>query len=261
MTEPLEPVQGARRKDSGAHILVCEDDPEVATLIRLMLEQGGYQVDVAPDVARANRMIAQTSYDAVTMDFSLPGEDGLSFIRTLHRRDETCDLPIVVVSANAEQGRAQFAGAAVGVVDWLNKPIDRGRLLAAIKCATRRGAPKILCVEDDHDLALVIKSIIGGEGQVHHADSLRRAEEWLDGEQFDLIILDLALPDGPGLSLLPRINRTDDPPPVLVFSAHELSPELFREVSAALVKSQTDHVKLVETVSTLIDARRRARGY
>lgn len=257
ITESFEPARAPDPKRSGARILVCEDDPDVAALIRIMLEQGDYQVDIAPDAAWANRMIATTSYDAVTMDLSLPGEDGLSFIRTLHRGHATRDLPIVVLSANAEEGRAQLAGAAVGVVDWLSKPIDRGRLLAAIQRATRSGAPKILCVEDDHDLALVIKNIIGNQGQVYHAESLKRAEEWLDREQFDLVMLDLSLPDGQGLSLLPMINGTDDPPPVLVFSADELSPDLMREVGAALVKSRTDHFKLVETVNALINSRGR----
>lgn len=232
--------------------MVCEDDADVATLIRLMLKQGGYQIDIARDVTQARKMIAETAYDAVTLDLGLPGEDGLSFIRELRQRDTTRDLPIVVLSARAKEGEQAPTGTAIGVVDWLNKPIDQGHLLDAVKRATGARAAKILHVEYDQDLAQVVASIIGKTGDIHRADSLQTAEEWLRRERFDLIILDLILPDGPGLMLLPLINGVAHPPPVLIFSAHELPADVAHEVNAALVKSQVDNFELLETVNRLL---------
>jgi len=83
----------------------------------------------------------------------MPGEDGLSFIRELAADDATRELPVVVLSARAEQGRQELAGAAIGVLDWLSKPIDQQRLSSAVRAATQRTEPKILYVEDDPDLS------------------------------------------------------------------------------------------------------------
>lgn len=264
LTQVITLPLGQFPRHRGARLLVCEDDADVATLIRLMLEQDGYQVDIAQDVPQARQMIAETSYDAVTMDLALPGEDGLSFIRELQQKDATRDLPIVVLSAKAEQGKDELRGTAVGVVDWLNKPIDQSCLLSVLRRATGEMTPNILYVEDDDDLAMVISGILGNECHISHAKSLRDAEHWLGQERFDLIILDLGLPDGSGLSLLPIINGIDNPPPILVFSAHELSPEVADGVSSALIKSRTDNFTLLRTVNTLLDSvgrgGKRARG-
>jgi DNA-binding response OmpR family regulator len=123
-----------------------------------------------------------------------------------------------------------------------------------VRSAIRQGAPKILHVEHDPDLPQVMASLTGKAVHLRHAGSLQAAEQWLRRERFDLIILDLSLPDGSGLNLLPIINSSDHPPPVLVLSAHELSADLARQVNAALVKSRTDNFKLLETVHVLLDS-------
>jgi len=98
----------------------------------------------------------------------------------------------------------------------------------------------------------VVSAIVCRAGRVSHAASLQQSKQSLDRDRFDLVILDLGLPDGSGLDLLPLINSADDPPAVLVFSAHELSPNLTNEVGAALVKSQTDNFRLRKTVNALL---------
>jgi PAS domain S-box-containing protein len=246
------PAQDQTPRQEVGRLLVCEDDADVANLVRLMLEQGGYQVDIAHDVPEARKMIAKTPYEAITLDLSLPGEDGLSFIRELHQKESTHDLPIVVLSASAQEGKQALTGTAVGVIDWLGKPIDQSHLLDAVKRATGERAAKILHIEDDQDLAQVVARIVGETGNIRRADSLQAAEEWLRRERFDLIILDLILPDGSGADLLPVINSAENPPPVLIFSAHELSRGVAHKVNAALVKSQTDNFELLATVNTLL---------
>jgi DNA-binding response OmpR family regulator len=199
-------------------------------------------------------MLGETPYAAVTMDLTLPGEDGLTFIHELQQNQATRHLPIVVVSATAEDSQHALRGSAVGLVDWLNKPIDQQRLLAALRRATGHKTPNILYVEDDEDLAEVIAGILGEKFHLSHARSLAEAEHRLDHEEFDLVILDLGLPDGSGLRLLPSINRMANPPAILVFSAHQLSPDEMDEVSGALLKSQTDNLTLLQTVNTMLES-------
>jgi DNA-binding response OmpR family regulator len=248
------PAQSQLPGDRGARLLVCQEDSDVASLIRLMLERGGYRADVAHDVPQARRMIAETRYDAITIDLALPGEDGRSFIGELQRIESTRDLPIILLAVETLKGKGGLAGAALGVIDWLGRLVDESRLHSAVKRATGVRGAKILHIEDDRELAEVVARSLEEKGEVFHADSLRASKELLDRERFDLVILDVRLPDGSGLSLLPLINGTDSPPPILVLSAHELSAEAEQEVSAALIKSRIDNFELLKTVNALLDS-------
>ena len=232
-------------------ILVCEDDRDVARLLGLMLEQEGYQTDVAHDAAEARRLLRERPYAALTLDLVLPDQDGVTLIRELRREEATSRLPIVVVSVRAEEGAAELNGGAVGVVDWLVKPIDEDRLMAAVERAVQgpfgdRG--RILHVEDDPDLQRVVAAIVDGDARIEQALNLAEAREWLARERFDLVILDLALPDGSGLELLPSLGSLDPSTPVLIFSAHEVDKAVADRVAAVLVKSQTSNRELLERI-------------
>ena len=85
------------------------------------------------------------------------------------------------------------------------------------------------------------------------ASSLAEAEKHLGQDRFDLVILDIELPDGSGVELLPELNNKDGSSvPVLVFSAGDISAEISQQVAAALVKSRTSNEKLIETIQGLM---------
>ena len=175
-----------------------------------MLERDGYRVDVAHDAAEVRRLLAERSYAALTLDLRLPDQDGVSLIRELRSNEATRRLPIVVVSVRAEEGQAELNGGALGVVDWLVKPIDEQRLRRAMERAVRSplgAGARILHVEDDLDLQRVVAAIVDGDAVVEQALDLAGARERLARQRFDLVILDLALPDGSGLDLLPLIGE------------------------------------------------------
>src|SRR4051812_12862778 len=236
-------------------ILVCEDDRDVARLLGLMLEREGYQVDVAHNGAQARRLLRQRSYAALTLDLVLPDQDGVTLIRELRREEATSRLPIVVVSVRAQEGAAELNGGALGVVDWLVKPIDEDRLMLAVERAVRSslgGRAHILHVEDDPDLQRVVAAIVDGDARVEQALNLSEARERLACERFDLVILDLALPDGSGLELLPELGSLDPPTPVLIFLAHEVDKTVAGQVAAVLVKSQTSNRELSERIRSAL---------
>jgi PAS domain S-box-containing protein len=116
-------------------ILVCEDDHDIARLISMMLEKAGFECDIAHDAARARALIAGCRYAAMTVDIKLPGEDGLALIRALREDPATCDLPVLVVSATADEGRIELNNESLTVRDWLQKPIDENRLVVGIRKA------------------------------------------------------------------------------------------------------------------------------
>ncbi len=242
-------------------ILVCEDDRDVARLLSLMLEREGYQVDVAQEAAAARRLLRERTYAALTLDLVLPDQDGVTLIRELRREEATSRLPIVVVSVRAEEGAAELNGGAVGVIDWLVKPIDEDRLMLAMERAVRGplgDRARILHVEDDPDLQRVVAAIVDGDAWIEQALNLAEARERLARERFDLVILDLALPDGSGLELLPSLVSLDPPTPVLIFSAHEVDKTAAGRVAAVLVKSQTSNRELLERIRSALGRPREA---
>lgn len=126
---------------SRPRVLVCEDDPDVAQLIGMMLDKGGFDADVAHSAAQARACLKTDSYAAMTVDVKLPYESGLELIHALRQDALTSDLPILVLSVTAAEAR-QHASATLAVFDWLDKPIDERRLLDSLRLAisSRLGA-------------------------------------------------------------------------------------------------------------------------
>jgi DNA-binding response OmpR family regulator len=241
-------------------ILICEDDPDVAKLLAIMLDQGGYTTDIAYDAAQAKQRLRERRYVAMTLDIMLPGQDGISLLRELREDARLHELPIVVVSAKSEQGRVELNGDAIAVVDWLSKPIDTTRLLAAVTKAAQRslgGQARILYIEDDADIVHVVQTLLHGKADLVCAGSLAAARQALtqQAQDIDLVILDIGLPDGSGLDLLAELQRPNGMPlPVIVFSAQEVSDEISKRVSLALVKSRASSQTLLDAINALIGA-------
>lgn len=237
-------------------ILVCEDDPEVASVLAILLEQAGYETDLAFDAESAKRMLSQVTYAAMTLDLILPDQDGISMIRELRGDPKWSDLPIVVVSMRATEGAKELNGDAIGIIDWLNKPIDSHRLLAAmnqVQTNAVRTQLRILHVEDDRDIVDVVAALLGSRADVVGAESISDAKRLMKKRDFDVVLLDLSLPDGSGETLIPFIAEVSGSAvPIVIFSASESPAEISRSVAASLVKSRTTNEALVETVLSVL---------
>ncbi|MEN9245312.1 MAG: ATP-binding protein, partial [Thermostichales cyanobacterium SRBZ-1_bins_19] len=236
-------------------VLVCEDDADIAHLLQLLLREGHFQVDVARSAAEAKAKLELDSpqtpcpYVAMTLDLSLPDQNGLDLLHELHHHPKTTHLPIVVVSASGRDPLS-LQGGSIPLIDWLTKPIDQERLLQAIRQATRSPArPRILHIEDDPDIVKVVGLIVQDLAEVIPAPSMQAALQALQEQSFDLILLDWSLPDGSGLDLLTHLQQAV---PVVVFSASDVAQEVGENVAAALIKSQTSNQKLIETIRRLI---------
>ena len=240
-----------------ARVLICEDDPDIATLLRMMLEQAGFSADTAADARQAKRALAERRYSGMTLDLMLPGQDGISLVRELREHAATRHLPIVVVSVKAQQGRAELNGDAFLVEDWIDKPIDQARLIRAVREAVARQPHRrlrILHVEDDADVVRVVEAVLADTADLDSAATLADATRMVQRAAYDLVILDLALPDGSGLDLLPLVRGQAPPVPVVVFSSHELREEAARDVAATLVKSRASNDELIATIKAALSA-------
>jgi DNA-binding response OmpR family regulator len=237
-------------------VLICDGDREVAKSLRLIASQGGFEADLASGAAEARRLLAEKEYAVATLALLLPDADGVGFIRELRASERTRNLPIVVISAKALQGREAMAGDSYLVMDWLDQPVSPPRLIAALRRAVEQssgGRPRLLHVEGDRDVLQVVSVLLKGVADVTYALTLEAAKALLLQGRFDLVILDVDLPDGSGFQLLPLI-RSDSARrvPVVVFSATEQSDGAFLDVEALLVKSKTTNRELLDTVQFLL---------
>jgi DNA-binding response OmpR family regulator len=253
------PCQPTARRSGAPLILVCEDDPDIATLLIDMLEHHGYRSLRTRTAAEAEHVLATTRVDALLLDLLLPDRDGLTLLRDLRSRPATEALPVIVVSARAELVRSEVNGSAVGVVDWLDKPIDEPRFARALAAIRRTGTerPRILHVEDDPDLAMIVATLVGDRVEIVNAATRLDAIRLLQDGSFDLVILDLGLPDGSATDLLPLLGELSgsQAPPVLVFSASVPGPDVARQVADVLTKSLTSNERLLERINALLGAR------
>ncbi len=239
-------------------MLVCEDDPDIARLISMMLEKDGFEADIAYSGAQALQLLEASSYVAMTLDLRLSDEDGLGLIQKLRQQESTAKLPIIVVSAMAEEGQLQFSHSPLTVSDWLSKPIDEDRLIRSVQRAVatlKNRKPRILHVEDDLDAQDIAAAVAEELADFEFATTLEEARAWLREERFDLVLLDLNLGNDSGWDLVADIDALEPRPPVIVFSAADLASLEARQAAAILVKGRTSNNELLTTIQRVLHSR------
>jgi DNA-binding response OmpR family regulator len=120
--------------DGQLHILLVEDEPQLAALVRDGLQSAGYRVSVAGDGNTALALHDQGGADLVVLDWMLPGLDGLEVCRRIRTSSIT---PILMLTARAEE-IDRVLGLEVGADDYLTKPFSMRELLARTRALLRR---------------------------------------------------------------------------------------------------------------------------
>ncbi len=243
-----------------SRVLVCSGDPDAAIGLRDILVRAGHEVDIAGSATEARHLLLDRRFAAMTLDPVMPDEDGLAFLRELRADDRTSEMPIIVISTRTEEGK-EIEAVASAVVDSMSKPIDMRRILFAMRHAKLRSGTRarILHVECDEDVLAVTRAVMQGDADLIPARGLWEARGLLEVQAFDLVLLDVSLPDGSGLDLLPELQREDGSPPtpVVIYSSQEVGGDALRRVDATLVKSRASSELLRKTVLSAIS---RARG-
>jgi twitching motility two-component system response regulator PilH len=115
-----------------AHILIVDDSPTDAYLVKNILEGNGYQTSEASSGAEGVEKAANLKPDLVLMDVVMPGLNGFQATRKITKNPSTKDIPVVIVSSkNMESDRAW--GLMQGAKDFLVKPVKQDELLNTIK--------------------------------------------------------------------------------------------------------------------------------
>jgi DNA-binding response OmpR family regulator len=119
---------------AGRRILIVDDDPDIRSLLRELLDRRGFTVTEARDGQEALRVFFDERPDLVVLDVAMPGLDGW---KTLERIRELSDIPVVMLTAKATE-LEKTRGLRAGADDYVTKPFGRQELLARVEALLRR---------------------------------------------------------------------------------------------------------------------------
>ncbi len=247
---PVAPEVGLPR------ILIVEDTPDLAASLSIVLSHYGFAVDIAYVVEQARLLLTHNHYAAMTLDVLMPGQDGISFLRELRQQERNRTLPVVVVSAIANDKRIQPGNADLGVLAWLSKPVDPAQLVQILRDAiqpTLRQRARILHIEDDPDVRVVVAAILRALADVDYVETMPAAHQILAERPYDLVLLETECAGVNGAQSLAALRAAAGAPvPVVVFSVQAVGDEIARHVEAALIKSRTSNHDLIKVVAEFI---------
>jgi DNA-binding response OmpR family regulator len=113
-------------------ILLVDDDPDILTLERKILEREGYAIETADDGAEAMQLLAGTEYDLLLLDIMMPGIDGFEVSRSLQKEQGKKTVPVVFVTARDDPDSMREGFRSGGTV-FLSKPFTANQLVRLVK--------------------------------------------------------------------------------------------------------------------------------
>ncbi len=119
-------------------LLIVDDDPGIRELTAAFLSTHGYVVDIAQDGAAMRAALARTTYALVVLDVMMPGEDGLTILRSLDR----ATAPAIIILSVIGEEVDRIVGLEMGADDYVAKPANPRELLARIRSVLRRNGAK-----------------------------------------------------------------------------------------------------------------------
>lgn len=212
---------------AGRDVLIVEDEPSAAQLLRTYLEAEGYRVRIAPEGEAALAEVRRLLPGAIILDVMLPGMDGWEVLRRLKSDPDTREVPVIIATVMEEREM----GLALGAVDYLVKPLARQALLDRLtryapQARTRGATMRVLAVDDDPGTLAVISATLEPEGyEVLAAPSGAEGLKLAYKHRPDFVICDLLMPDIDGFALVAALkaDRRVRDIPILVLTAHDLS--------------------------------------
>jgi DNA-binding NtrC family response regulator len=233
-------------------LLVVDDEVDTCQNLSDIFTDLGYRVETAHDGAAALEKVRRARYDVAVLDLMMPGMDGVALYHEIRRlRPETV---AVLATAYPNHPRAE-ASRQAGVWRVVPKPVDLARLLALLDEALHR--PLVLVVDDDPDLCANLWDLFHERGfRVSVAHDARTAAQRLRDGAFQVILIDLRLPDGDGVAVFHTVRQTDPQARTVIITGHpaELTPYLERltaEGADAVFSKPFDVEGLLATVERL----------
>ncbi|WP_439134989.1 response regulator [Pseudomaricurvus sp.] len=226
-----------------ARILIADDLAEIRHLLGHMVQRHGASVEFAENGREAlekvqSARLSNTHFDLVLMDMQMPVMDGLEATRRL--RNIGFDQPVIALTAQTMLGEKEKCLAA-GCTEHLGKPVLEQHLVSCIQRHLSNLSTKsksLLLVEDNHDARNATQILLEGLGwKVSSCADVTSAYHLLEEQKFDLVLTDINLPDGDGVSLARAIvDQFTRPPKVIAVSGKSMDVGEESPFTEALLK-------------------------
>jgi PAS domain S-box-containing protein len=231
------PAETPTRSGGEGTVLVVDDDPAVREVLSRMLSKEGFRVVTAERgddcLAKARALRPR----AITLDVMLPGMDGWAVLSALKADPELADIPVIMLTIVDDKN----LGHALGACDYLTKPLDRDRLVSALRrwCGAAP-ARQALVAEDEPATRELLRRTLERDGwAVTEAANGREALACVARQPPALILLDLMMPEMDGFEFLAELRQHAEwqKIPVLVITAKDLTEEDRLFLSGSLLLS------------------------
>jgi signal transduction histidine kinase/CheY-like chemotaxis protein/CHASE3 domain sensor protein len=239
-------------------ILIVEDDPRFAAILRDLAHERGFLCVVAHSAN--DGVAAATIYrpHAILLDINLPDYSGLGVLDQLKRNPATRHIPVHVASV-ADYTREALERGAIG---YALKPVKREQLVDAfrqLEAKLSQGLRRVLVVEDDERQRESLRQLLSnGEVEIVGVDTAADALEQLRTATFDCVVMDLNLPDVDGYELLETMAAQEEVsfPPVIVYTGRSLSRDeeqrLRRFSKSIIIKDARSPERLLDEVTLFL---------
>ncbi len=214
--------------EPGQTVLVVDDEPSIRRFLRHILESEGFLVIESRSGEDAVQIARREKPSLVLLDLVLPDIDGFEVLSRLKERDETKNIPVIILSIIEDEERCFRLGAS----DYLPKPINRERLVQRVSGLIASGRSRksddeprrVLAVDDDDSVLKALSTILENHG--FEVDIARNGKDGLESARAnppDLIILDLMMPIMTGHEVLLALKQNTNTAeiPVMILTAAE----------------------------------------
>jgi PAS domain S-box-containing protein len=240
-------------------LLVIDDDPIFAKILRDHAREHGYQCLVAGDGRMGIYLAQEYLPNGIILDIMLPDIDGHQVLEQLKFSVKTRHIPVEIISAHDEDKNAALVQGAIGLQ---TKPVSQETLLAVfdeMKSFSTVELRHLLVIEDDSgNQVSIIRLLDGSDIDIKCVNNGTQGVKEILSGQYDCIILDLGLPDISGFEVLKQIESSEleRVPPVIIYTGKEITDaeqdKLNKFSSTIVLKGVGSGERLLDDISLFL---------
>jgi PAS domain S-box-containing protein len=250
------------------NILLIEDDTRLLAILGRMITALGFKPISVESAEKSLEELEKNQITGIFLDLGLPKMSGMELLKHLKANPKTADIPVFIMSGAEDTGQAKTLGA----LGFLKKPVTRDTIIESLKTMVQHSkhetqalltskrepetVSEILLIEDNPvDIKNVLKLLSDKTLKLTAVETGGAALEQLKKQHFDMVILDLKLPDMSGFEWLEKAKLQGELPGVVVYSARELTEnEVFelKGVTESIVTKNALNERLREEVLYLL---------